>query len=201
VIIAVIGLSRPAAAAAILVNSNTAFTVNWLNTSTNPDLSGQATFTISNYSSSSFDVAISNVKNTTAVSPLNARLTSFGFGLTPDATSFGNKVNGTVYKWGFANFPAFQQVDVCAFGGQNCAGGSNGGLFAGQSTSDIMSMTVFGNFANGVMFNPVAVKFQTAIGSYEFDGDPLVTPEPASLVLMGSGLIFAARKVRRLRRS
>src|SRR5262245_22469910 len=144
VLVAVVEAMSPVSASAtsILINGNTSFTVDWLNTQTNPDLAGSATFTITNWSVSGFDLAISNIANTMPVSPdINARLTSFGFGLTPDATGFTNKVNGNVFSWGFTNFPGFQQVDVCAYAGNNCAGGGNGGLNQGSSTlpNDIMS--------------------------------------------------------------
>jgi hypothetical protein len=100
---------------------------------------------ITNFSSSSFNLAISDISNTTATSPdINARLVSFGFGLTPNATGFSNIVDGSVYSWGFSNFPGFQSVDVCGFAGINCAGGSNAGLNQGESVlaTDIMSITI-----------------------------------------------------------
>ena len=63
-------------------------------------------------------MTVTNVKNTMPTSPdINARLTAFGFGLTPEG-QFSNLVNGTIYQWAFTNFPAFQRVDVCL--GERC---------------------------------------------------------------------------------
>ena len=187
--------AAPASATSIVVTGNTSFTVDWLYTATDPDLSGSATFTITNWNSSGFDLAVSNVMNTMPASPsINARLTSFGIGLSPDAAGFTNVDNGDVFSWGFSNFPGYQQVDLCGYGGNNCAGGGNGGLNQGQSVlpGDIMSITVSGIFSNGVTFSPIPVKFQTDIGSFEFDGTVRTVPEPATLSLFGSGLALAA---------
>jgi hypothetical protein len=202
----------PASATSILITGNTTFTVDWLNSQTNPDLTGSATFSISNWSSSGFDLAVSEIQNTTPASQdIDARLTSFGFGLTPNADGFTNIVDGDVFSWGFSNFPGVKQVNVCGYAGNNCAGGGNAGLDQGTSTlpDDIMSITVLGSFTSGVTFDPIAARFQTRVGSFKFDSTlrcqgenctPTPVPEPASLTLIGSGLLLAAAGYRRRRR-
>jgi hypothetical protein len=200
--------ASPASASSILVTDNTTFSVNWLNTVTNPDLSGTARFTITGWSATGFDLTIDQVANTTPTTPdINARFVSFGFGLTPDATH-SNAIDGSVFAWGFSNFPGFGTIDVCGFAGNNCGGGGNGGLGAGESQLGSMSIHFDGDFANGVTFAPIAAKFQTNVTSYEFDScvapcsierelDPPTVPEPGSLVLMGSGFVGFAAILRR----
>ena len=76
-----------------------------------------------------------------------------------------------------------------------------------------MSIHFNGPFSNGVTFSPIAAKFQTGDGSYEFDStitnnnnnttstDVAAVPEPASMVLLGSGLVLAAARLRRARQA
>jgi hypothetical protein len=213
-LIAIVEAMAPlsASATSITITGNTTFTVDWLYSPTNPDLTASATFTISDWSSTGFNLAVSDIENTMPASPdIDARLTSFGFGLTPNATGFADITDGDVFSWGFSNFPGFKEVDLCGYAGNNCAGGGNGGLDQGESTApdDIMSITVLGSFTNGVTFDPVAAKFQTAVGSFEFDSSlrclgenctPTPVPEPASLTLLGSGLLLAAARYRRRKR-
>ena len=162
----------------VFVNGNTSFTVTWSGSvGGGATLLAQATFTVSNWTGSSFVMTVNNVKNTMPTSPdIQARLTAFGFGLTPDGT-FSNQVGGSIYNWAFTNFPAFQRVDVCLTSGGGCAGGGNGGLNQGQSDPSTMSITITGNFANGVTITPIPAKFQTSLGSLETDG-VVINPPP-----------------------
>lgn len=202
-------MARPAYATSITVTGNTSFTVNWLKTDTDPDLSASARFTISNFTAGGFDLFVDQIMNTTAALPnINARLTIFGFGLSPDAT-YSSPVNGSDFSWRFSNFPGFGTME-CGSSGNNCAGGGSGGLNQGESMAGGMSIHVSGPFSSGVTFSPIPAKFQTDLGSFEFEGtittdnrttdDPTV-PEPASMVLVGSGFVLAANRLKRARQA
>ena len=161
----------------VFVNGNTSFTVTWSGPKEGFVLLSQATFTVSNFSGTSFVMTVTNVRNTMPTSPdINARLTAFGFGLTPEGT-FSNLVAPSIYQWAFTNFPAFQRVDVCLTSGSGCAGGGSGGLDQGQSTNFIYSVTITGAFTNGVTITPIPAKFQTSLGSLETDGVVIDQPQ------------------------
>jgi uncharacterized repeat protein (TIGR01451 family) len=170
----------------VYVTGNTSFTVNWQGSKQDSNgqtvlLLGTAKFTVSNWTGTSFVMTVTNVANTMPASPdINARLTAFGFGLTPNGT-FTNLAAGSVYQWAFTNFPAFQLVDVCLTSGGGCAGGGSGGLNQGQSTNDSHSLTISGNFTSGVSITPIPAKFQTSIGSLETDGVVITPPPPPVL--------------------
>ena len=166
------------AQATVFVNGNTSFTVTWSSAQTTPGLLATAKFTVTNFSSTSFVMTVTNVANTMPTSPdINARLTAFGFGLTPDA-NFSSLVGGTVYQWALTNFPGFQKVDVCLTSGGGCAGGGNGGLNQGQATNEGYSITIVGDFSKGATITPLPAKFQTGLGSVETDG-VVISPPPA----------------------
>ncbi len=207
--VALLAFAPVAGATPITVTGDGSFVVNWSYTPTDPDLSATATFTISGWGAAGFTLTISGIQNTTPATPMiGARLTSFGFGLTPNATSVSLITPGSVFTAiSGGTFPAFPQVDVCAYSGSNCAGGGNDGLMQGSSDTDSLTLAVAGDFVNGVTFDPLAAKFQTRVGSYEVGYcapgtpgcDPTI-PEPATLLLLGSGLFGGAGLLRRRRR-
>ena len=94
------------AQATVFVNGNTTFTVTWSGSvEGGATLLAQATFTVSNWTGTSFVMTVTNVKNTMPTSPnINARLTAFGFGLTPEGT-FSNLVNWKHLPMGVHEFP------------------------------------------------------------------------------------------------
>jgi uncharacterized repeat protein (TIGR01451 family) len=162
----------------VFVNGNTSFTVIWQGVKPGATLLATARFTVSNFSSTSFVMTVTNVANTMPTSPnINARLTAFGFGLTPLST-FSSQVDGKIYQWAFTNFPAFQRVDVCLTSGGGCAGGGAGGLNQGQPSSETYSVMITGNFTSGLTITPIPAKFQTSLGSLETDG-VVIEPTPS----------------------
>ncbi len=89
----------------VFVNGNTSFTVTWSGPKEGFVLLSQATFTVSNFSPTSFVMTVTNVANTMPTSPdINARLTAFGFGLMPEGT-FSNLVPWKHLPMGVHEFP------------------------------------------------------------------------------------------------
>lgn len=143
-----------------------------------------------------------------AVVPTDVRLTSFGFGLSPDATGviLVDDADAGIEGASLSHIPSLSQIEVCSFGGVNCNGGANGGIRAGGF--DAFTLILSGNFSNlaELTFDPLGVKFQTGAGSFEFacsgadcggiapaEGDPI--PEPPTIALIGIGLLgFAGRR-------
>jgi MYXO-CTERM domain-containing protein len=147
------------------------------------------------------DITLSN-----GASLSSERLTSFGFGISPNATALGfwDNDDGRIIGASLnANFPGVQGVEVCARGGPTCAGGGSGGIRGGSS--DSFTIFLWGNWGQSVNVDPIAFKYQTGYGSFEFTTSTSSSsgnaPEPgsASLALLGLGLLGAGFGLRRRR--
>lgn len=193
--------------------------------STSYTLQGNGSFTASGFGSSSLALDIL-LNNTTSV-PLgaNAGLYSFGFGITPDATSItsfntisgAGMVDAVMNTGGNTNIPSLTGIEVCAFGALNCSGGSQLSAIAAGSSNEF-ALTLAGAWGSSVTIDPIGFKYQTTIGSFEFTTGsssssstsssstssssggpdlPPTVPEPNNLALLGLGLIASVFALRR----
>lgn len=154
-------------------------------------------------------------------SPFDARITGIGFDLPPTGNASSSGLNGfsgnVVFQpagvafvfsdAALGNVPQFDSA-VLDFGfitGSNFTGGNpNDGLAPGIDPGDEATFTVtgaaFSGFTEEQICNAIYVRFQQVGPDGELSdvgtpGTPV--PEPASLFLLGSGLLGAAGVVRR----
>jgi hypothetical protein len=178
----------------------TSFTESWIgSTGGSPptQVEADATITVEKFTSSELELQVQITNNSTFTS---ARLVSIGFDVDPSVT--GETISGgTVFtQVNTSNFPSFKEVDVCAFAGNNCAGGGSGGLTNGNSDTFTLDLTAaadtFTTTGNNlqVVLDDQATKWQgNAPLSYELTGTPNTpdappVPEPGSLALLGTAL-------------
>ncbi|MBL8437463.1 MAG: cistern family PEP-CTERM protein [Zoogloeaceae bacterium] len=181
-------------------------------------LTGSGSMTASGFGTNTLSLVITltNSTVTTDATGKDARLTSFGFAIDPDtgAVTFTDAADGGLVDAALASIPSLALIEVCAFGGNNCPGGSNGGIYgdgtgsnAGEDTFTLLlTKAGGGNWGNSVTIDPLGWKYQTSGGSYEFYGSSssrIITsgpvPEPGTLSLIGGAILAGLFKARQKR--
>jgi hypothetical protein len=170
-------------------------------------LSGSGSISIVSKTDTLLDLLIklTNTTTTTDGDGKDARLTAFGFGISPDATgfSFVDAADDGMVAASLGNdVPSLTGIEVCAFGGNNCQGGSNGGIYGDGKSSDPgfdeFHVKLTGDWAafsqEKIVIEPAGFKYQTNKGSYEFYASATSTPDnptpaPATLALLGVALV------------
>ena len=158
---------------AVVISDSTLQNFSWsFATPTNPsrNLTGFGTLTVSGFNSNSLTLAFTLNNTAPTLGQGGDRLTAFGFGINPNATGISffdpQGADGGMVGAALDNIPSLATIEVCAFGGNNCPGGSNDGIFAGSS--DAFSIILTGTWGSSVDVAPIGFKYQTGTGSYEF---------------------------------
>lgn len=179
------------------------FTVLFSNTpSAGLTLNATATFTVTGFSSTAIDFAVSISNNSFYTPASSDRLDLTALGFSTDPSAGGVNVNGgnDFIHAAFASVPSLKDTEICLYVGNNCAGAGNKGL--GQGETDNLTLTLNStNFGSALDLGNFGVKFQTEVGSYEFYGIITSTPpggtstsvaEPGNLALVAFGLFLLA---------
>ena len=190
------GLASPASHAVVLTSASNTYAFSWSYNTGSSLLTGNGSITASGFDSGSLTLLVS-LTNTSQIGGAGGeRLVGFGFGIDPNASSvtFLDAADGGMRAANFvssgtlvANVPG---VEICAWGGNNCSGGSNGGIFAGDTDVFRLLLGRGSNWGSSVNIDPIGLRYQTGYGSFTFGVPPgNNVPEPGPLALFAIGLV------------
>lgn len=171
-----LGLATPVQAYVITQGSTLGFS--WSSPGGGFNLAGTGTITAANLSQPSggdpgslrLNITLTNTTTNAGADGKDARLTSWGFGIDPNVSlvTFSDSADTTGMTGAMlGDLPSLKMIEVCVFGGNNCNGGANGGIYGG-GRSDYFVLTMEGQFGQSVALNPFGFKYQTSNGSFEF---------------------------------
>ncbi len=179
--------------------------------STDPTVSAAATLEFLGMSSGLWNFNLVLENNSTDTDG-NSTISSWGFGTTPDVTSFtlGTITGGDGENWvavtdgpngsDSATRTSLGAVDNCAYAGSNCEGGQSLGIEIGETTSFAFSIGFAQGMVNEFTLDNAYIRVQSIgavddsaklLASQDFttSNEPPPIPVPAAAWLFGSGLI------------